>query len=86
MRARRGVLCDVFEHENESVVMAGTNVVRLSAFATSLVRGLADWRSSDELARMLIDQFGDPADVDAVQRVESALRQLAALDIVELEP
>lgn len=84
MMARRAALRDVFEHGDESVVMVGVNVVRLSELATFLVRGLGDWHSSDELAAMLVDRFGAPADANAVDLVESALSELAALEIVEI--
>ncbi len=84
MRARRAALRDVFEHGDESVVMAGANVVRLSELATFLVRGLGAWHSSGELAAMLVDRFGEPADANAVDLVESVLRELAALEIVEI--
>lgn len=86
MRARRGALTDVFEQGDESVVMAGANVVRLSQLATFLVRGLTVWRTSDELAAMLVDRFGEPADANAVDLVESMVSELAALEIVEVDP
>ncbi|MDR7086173.1 hypothetical protein J2X11_001012 [Aeromicrobium panaciterrae] len=85
MRVTRGALSDIFEHGNESVVMAGSNVVRLSELATFLVGGLTVSRTSDELAAMLVDQFGEPVDADARDLVERMLSQLAALEIVEID-
>ncbi len=86
MRVRRGAFIDVFEQGDESVVMAGAHVVRLSQLATFLVRGLTVWRTSDELAAMLVERFGEPADANAVDVVESMVSELAALEIVEVDP
>lgn len=85
MRVRCGDIVDTFEHGNESVVMAGSNVVRLSELATFLVCELAVSRTSDELAARLVEQFGEPVDADAHQLVEHMLRELAALDIVKID-
>lgn len=86
MRARRAVLRDVFRRDDESVVMAGANVVRLSPLATFLVDLMPDWRTRDELVLALVDRFGAPADGTAEDFVETTLSQLAGLEIVEVEP
>ena len=85
MRARRADLDDVFEHNGGSVVMAGANVVRLSHLATHLLSRMTDWRTSDELATELVRQFGEPPHGTAVQLVETALTDLARLQIVQIE-
>lgn len=86
MRARRAALHDVFRRGDESVVMAGANVVRLSALATYVVDQLPDWRTADELVPALVDHFGAPAEGSAVGYVEATLSELARLKIVEVEP
>jgi len=85
MKARRAVLHDVFRHGDESVVMAGANVVRLSALATYLVEQLPDWRTDDELALTLVDRFGSPIDANPAELVKATLIELAGLEIVEVE-
>lgn len=85
MRARRAELRDVFHEGDESVVMAGANVVRLSRLATYLLEQMADWRSSDELAADLIQRFGDPPNGDAAAFIRATLTSLATLEIVEIE-
>jgi hypothetical protein len=86
MKARCAELHDVFRQDDESVVMAGANVVRLSPLATYLLEQMSDWRTSDELAAALLDRFGSPADGSAADFVVATLTELAALDIVEIEP
>lgn len=86
MRARRAALRDVFRQGGESVVMAGANVVRLSELATFLVEQLSDWRTSEELSATLVERFGDPADEDVADFVAVTLKELATLEIVEVEP
>ena len=61
MRARRAHLQDVFRRGEESVVMAGANVVRLSELATFLLGQISDWRTSDQLAIALVDYTGGMA-------------------------
>ncbi len=85
MRARRAELRDVFHEGDESVVMAGANVVRLSRLATYLLEQMADWRWSDELAADLIQRFGDPPNGDASAFIRATLTSLATLEIVEIE-
>ncbi len=85
MRARRAELRDVFHEGDESVVMAGANVVRLSRLATYLLEQMADWRSSDELAADLIQRFGDPPGGNAISFIEATLAELEALEIVEIQ-
>lgn len=86
MRARRAELHDVFRDGDEAVVMAGTNVVRLSRLATHLLEQMADWRTSDDLAAVLVERFGDPPNGDVVAFIHTTLTALATLDIVEIEP
>ncbi len=86
MRARRAAVHDVFRHGDESVVMAGANVVRLSRLATYLVDHLSDWRTREELAIALVDHFGSPTDGQATDIVAATLAELATLEIVEVEP
>lgn len=86
MRARCADLHDVFRQGDESVVMAGANVVRLSPLATYLLGQLSDWRTRDELATALIDRFGQPEQGNAADFVEATLTELATLEIVEVEP
>jgi hypothetical protein len=86
MRARCAELHDVFHQGDESVVMAGANVVRLSPLATYLLGQMSDWRTSDELAATLIDRFGAPAEGTAADFVAATLTELAGLEIVEVEP
>jgi hypothetical protein len=86
MRARQAVLRDVFRRDDEAVVMAGANVVRLSPLATYLVDVMPNWRTREELVRALVDRFGHPADRDATEFVEATLIELADLEIVEVEP
>jgi hypothetical protein len=86
MRARRAALHDVFRKGDASVVMAGTNVVRISPLATYLLEQMSDWRTSDELAAALLDQFGSPADGSAADFVVAMLAELATFDIVDVEP
>jgi hypothetical protein len=85
MKARRAELHDVFEHAGECVVMAGSNVVRLSRVATYLLRQADDWRTSDQLATALVAQIGEPTEGPAVDLVESALAELAGLGIMQVE-
>lgn len=86
MRARCAQLHDVFREGDESVVMAGTNVVRLSRLATYLLEQMAEWRTSDDLAATLVERFGDPPNGDADAFIHTTLTALATLDIVEIEP
>ncbi len=85
MRARRAELRDEFHHGDESVVMAGANVVRLSVLATYLLGQMSDWRTSDELVSALIDRFGEPDESNATDFVAATLTELAGLEIVEVE-
>ena len=85
MRARRAALRDVVRHGDESVVMAGANVVRLSVLATYLLDQMSDWRTSDELVSALIDRFGEPDESNAADFVAATLTELAGLEIVEIE-
>ena len=86
MRARCAELHDVFRQGDESVVMAGANVVRLSPLATHLLEHMSDWRTSDELAAALVERFGDPPGGDVAAFIHTTLTALATLDIVEIEP
>lgn len=75
----------MYRRGRESVVMAGTNVARLSPLATLVVDQLTDWRTSAELADELVRHFGEPDGEDPIELVDAALLQLADLAIVQVD-
>lgn len=85
MARRSPDLLDFYVRDDESVAMAGTNVVRLTALSTAIVEACREWTRLDDLAAALSEQFGPPPGVtDAVTTTVAAVRELADLGILEL--
>jgi Coenzyme PQQ synthesis protein D (PqqD) len=84
VRARALPVLDRVERDGESVVLAGRQVVRLSALATALLDACRDWCVIEDLAGELVAQFGDPPWGDARSVTAAALTELRDQGLVEL--
>jgi hypothetical protein len=87
MARRAPALVDFYRRDGESVVMAGTIVVRLPALSTFIVESVAGWTSITDLAASLTDQFGPPPRTTSAFAVtKAAVQELTDLGILELRP
>lgn len=85
VRARTLPVTDRVDRDGEAVVLAGRQVVRLSALATAVVDACAEWRDLDALTEVLVAQFGEPPDDDVRSRTAAALTELRDQGLVELD-
>jgi hypothetical protein len=84
MRARRLEIIDQVVEGDESVVLVGHTVIRLSPLATALLAELEEWTASSALTAAMTDVFGPPPEgTDAVAAVEAALMDMAGQGLIE---
>jgi hypothetical protein len=85
VKARRRPVVDRVDRDGEAVVLVGRQVVRLSPLAVCLVDACIDWAQDRELAAELVRRFGEPPETDPLESTRSALRDLAAQELVDLD-
>jgi hypothetical protein len=86
MRARRLDILDQVVDGDESVVLVGHTVVRLSPLATAILTEIEHWTESSVLAETMARIFGPPPQgTDPVAAVEGALVDMEAQGLLEHE-
>ena len=87
MRARRLAVVDEYVEDGRAAVYTSQGMVLLlSELATSAWGALGDtWVSSAEVAEVLIREFGEPGDGEALRLTEDALASLAEMALVDLD-
>jgi hypothetical protein len=87
MRARRRAVVDEYVEDGRAAVYSDDGVVlllsELGAHAWATLTD--DWVSTDHVTDELVREFGEPADGDAGQLTETALRSLADMHLVDLD-
>jgi hypothetical protein len=84
MRARRLEIIDQVVDGDESAVLVGHTVVRLSPLATAILAELTGWTESSALTRAMTEIFGPPPEgTDALGAIEAALLDMADQELVE---
>ncbi|HEY1134938.1 MAG TPA: hypothetical protein VGE77_10200 [Nocardioides sp.] len=97
LRVRRAPVADWYVEGDDSAVMVGANVLVLSALATAVLETLdaADgpdgqdagaWTDATVVTAALVERFGAPDGVDVHEVTATALADLAAQHVVELDP
>ena len=87
MRARRRVVIDEYLEDGRAALYSREGfVLLLSELGAHAWGALADdWVEADRVAAALVREFGEPADGDAGEMTEAALRSLAEMDLVDLD-
>lgn len=84
MRARRLEIIDQVVDGDESVVLVGHTVVRLSPLATAILAELTDWTEATAITNAMTETFGPPPEgTDALGAIEAALLDLAGQELIE---
>ncbi len=78
-------MVDALERAGESVVLQGGLVSRLSAPATVIRSRSTEWTSVEELARILVDTFGEPPDGQSLQVTRAWVDELASAGLLEID-
>lgn len=76
MRVARAEWSDWYVDGDESAVLIDSNVMVLSALATWILMHVDGDTPVSELADVLVGEFGEPEDGDALGATESAVREL----------
>jgi hypothetical protein len=86
MRARRRAVLDEYLEDGRVAVFSDSGlVVVLSELACVAWSALGEeWTSAEDLAEVLVREFGEPPDGGAVTMTEHALRTLSGHALVEL--
>ncbi len=86
MRARRREVLDEYAEDGQVAVFSQNGlVVVLSELAGVAWSALgAEWTTAEDLADVLVREFGEPPDGNALEMTEHALRSLSGHALVEL--
>jgi hypothetical protein len=86
MRARKRAVVDEYAEAGQVAVFSESGLVvvlsELACFAWSALG--PEWTSAEDLAAVLVREFGEPPDSTALELTEHALRTLSGHALVEL--
>lgn len=87
MRARRQEIVDEYVEDGRAAVYTtGGMVLLLSELATSAWTVIGDeWVAATDVARALVQEFGEPAEGRTEELTEESLRSLAEMGLIQLE-
>lgn len=84
MRYLRCEPLDALVVDGESLLLLPPDqVVRLSPVGTAIFQATSGAMSLDDIARVVVDRFGAPADGEAVERLRALLDSLVEGGVVE---